>query len=72
MKNKIIKFVGVTLFSSAVLLLLGSVPNAQKNAEVVTIKELSNINNASASILPKDFDQITKKNPSILLEISVE
>ena len=72
MKNKIMKFFGVTLFSSAVLLLLGSVPHKLKTTELTENKEFININNSARSVLPSDFNAITEKNPAILLEITVE
>lgn len=72
MKDKIVKFFSVTLFSASILLLLGSVPHTQKNAEIIDIKEFTNINSSASNILAEDFDNIIQKNPAILLEISVE
>ena len=72
MKNKIMKFFGVTLFSCTVLLLLGSVPKQVQKTETFENKEFTNINNSAKIVLPSDFDTIIQKNPAILLEITVE
>lgn len=72
MKNKIIKFFAITAFSVAVLLLLGSVPKTSNHSEVVNHKEFSNINSSASDMLSEDFSAIIQKNPSILLEITVE
>ena len=72
MMNKIMKFLGVTLFSFSVLFLLGSLPFSQVNSKSAENKEFTKINNSAKSILPDDFDSVMQKNPAILLEITVE
>ena len=72
MKNKIIRFFSVSLFSAAALFLLGSVSIPQKNTQDIDNKEFSIINNSASSLLPDDFSTVIQKNPAILLEITVE
>ena len=72
MKRKIIKFTAVTLFSGALLLLLGSMPIDKKISANEEACELNNINNSLNSAVNIDFSMVKQKNPLILLEFSVE
>lgn len=72
MKMKIVRFFAVILFSSAFLLLLGSLPLSRKTAEKPESYELQKINKSANNALSSDFSVLQQKNPLILLEFSVE
>ena len=72
MKRKIIKITAVTLFSGALLLLLGSMPINKKISEKQEPCELNNINKSLDCAVNVDFSVLKQKNPLILLEFSVE
>lgn len=72
MKMKIVRFFAVILFSSAFLLLLGSLPLSRKKPEKQESYELQKINKSANNALTSDFSMLQQKNPLILLEFSVE